>query len=213
MTASEKDVVVPSNGAHVPTFPPSHVPTSAVPTPGPLAPRSLEPFFFLRRHVLLLALLVLAAGLGVLWTWQANQALIGEVAARRARAAAVAADARRILQLRQRPKQAAEASLPQADLLTQVSAALQAAGIEPARLVSTQPQPPRKLPQSDHAELTLRLVLEGVPLEGLAKFCRTLTAMRPELRISGLQLRSAPAATLWNAEIGVAYWVLAPQRH
>jgi hypothetical protein len=132
--------------------------------------------------------------------------------ARVQRAATLAEDAQVIRQLRGRPHQATEVGLPSSDLLERVARAMQAAGLDARALVSTLPQPPRRLPNSEHAEVVHRLVFEAVPLEGLVRFGEALTRQNPELRLSGFQLRAGQPPTTWNADVSVSYWVLSAVR-
>ncbi|MEW6249213.1 MAG: hypothetical protein AB1716_01075, partial [Planctomycetota bacterium] len=130
---------------------------------------------------------------------------------RRARAGNLAADAAAILRCRSLPQQASEIGLPQADVLQRVAAAMRAAGLSAQSLVSTLPQPVRKLPGSGHAEVVNRLVFENVALEPLVRFGHALTTSSPELRVAGLQLRAGGQRQVWNAEVSVAYLVLSPE--
>lgn len=164
------------------------------------------------RQTLLLALGCIMAGALCLLQYKQGRANAGELALRQTRAARLAADARAIAQLRDRPRQAAETGLQQADLLARVAVAMKSAGLPPSSLISTLPQPARRIPNSDHAELTHRLILENVPLEALVRFGHGLTAASAELRVSGVHLRAGTARTEWNADVSVAYWVLAPRK-
>jgi len=164
----------------------------------------------LRRHAVVLTVACAAAlafcavlGMGV-------QSGSSQLAQRRARAAPLSADARAIVQLRQRPHQAAEAGLPQADLLARVARAMQTAQLQPQALVSTLPQPPRRLPNSEHVEAVQRLLLENVEIAALVRFCHALTTDCPALRISALHLRAAPDKESWNVDVCLSYLVLDP---
>jgi hypothetical protein len=159
----------------------------------------------------LLTLAVCAAALTLAITlWIATRAQAAELALRQSRAVQVAADAGAIAQLRGRPRQATEVGLKREDLLERVNRATQAAGLPPEKLISTDPQPARRVPGSDHAEVTCRLVFEGVALEHLVHFCYALTSANPELRVAAIQLRSGQDSSRWNADVSLAYWILAP---
>lgn len=124
------------------------------------------------------------------------------------RAAGLAADATAIRQLRDMPRQASEAGLPQDDVLSQVAAAMKAAQIDPTQLVATQPQPPRKVLGTQQAEVTHRLTFENVRLEPLIRFGYELTSRNPALRVTAMQLRAGAEKSTWGADISVGYLVL-----
>ena len=96
-------------------------------------------------------------------------------------------------------------------ILERVTRAMQKAGLNTDTLISTLPQPPRRPPGSDHAEVVNRLVFEQVTLEALTRFCHALVARNTELTVSGLHLRAGPQPSLWNADVSVSYWLAAPR--
>ncbi len=165
----------------------------------------------LHRQVALLALGCIAVGAAALPIVTRTFAARAELAAREQRATALAEDAAAILRCRALPPQAAEVSLPTADFLARVSAALQTAGLPGQALASTLPQPQRRLPGNRHAEIVNRLVFESVGLEPLVRFCDELNRRNPALRISGIQLRAAMDRLLWNADVSVSYLVVSPE--
>lgn len=157
--------------------------------------------------------LSLAAGLLALlcgWRALAASSLEAELRSRSSRAAALANDAAAIAKLREQPRLAAESGLPVADLLDKVGRALKSAGIEPASLVSTMPQPARRTQGARHLEVASRLIFEKIRLESLVRFCVALTSDSPQLHVTGIQLHSAAEAASWNAELTVSYYVTAP---
>jgi hypothetical protein len=165
----------------------------------------------LKRQAVLASAGCLAA-LGLCATLRAsNGAAAVELRERRTRAAKLAADAASIAQLRGRPQQATETGLQSADLLDRVASAMRAAHLVPQTLVSTMPQPPRRLPNSPHAEIVHRLMFETIPLEGLSRFCHALMQAAPELQVTGLYLRPANAGGNWNVDVSLAYWIIAPR--
>lgn len=163
-----------------------------------------------RRQVLLLTAVCAAAGLLCLVLWQADRSAAAELQRRTARAVSLAVDARRIAEFRRLPQQASEGGLRQADLLDQANQAMQAVGLEPEALISTEAEPPRQLPNSNHAEIVHRLVFENVRLEDLIRFCHGLTDRNPSLRIPAIQLRAGGTRGAWNVDVSVAYWVFVP---
>ena len=54
-------------------------------------------------------------------------------------------------------------------------------------------------------------MFEAVPLEALIRFAYALTQSTPELQITGLYLRAGSATNSWNADVSLAYWIVAPQ--
>lgn len=50
-----------------------------------------------------------------------------------------------------------------------------------------------------------RLTFENVLLEGLVRFCRAPCQTNPKTNVSGLQLRSAPSGSTWNADLSLTY--------
>lgn len=182
--------------------------SSSAHAPGPAGDGVTEAYGLRRQCTLLLAacgatfLLAL-----VLWLGGGS----GELAARRARAADVAADAAAIRSLRDTPRQAAEIGVPAQDLLDRTARAMKAASIEPTCLVSTLPQPARRALGSDRAEVATRLLFENLRLESLLRCCEALCPAEDSWRVTGLQLRAATTPGLWNADVTVAYWIIAPQ--
>jgi hypothetical protein len=164
-----------------------------------------------RRQAFLLTAACVAAALLCLASWSSTNSVAAALAVRRVRATQFAADAEAIATLLALPQQATEAGLPQADLLDQVTQAMQAANFAADRLVSTLPEAPRKLPGSLHAEVGHRLVFENVKLEPLVRFCHTLISRNPSFRITALHLRAGQDPQTWNADVNVAQWVLSPQ--
>lgn len=162
-----------------------------------------------RRQALLATVGCVATALLVLGLGRADRSAVSALQQRQARAAAVAADAEAIARLQRLPTQAAETGLPSSDLLQCVSQAMQTAGLPADALVSTLPQPPRRLPNSDHAEIVHRLLFEGVSLECLTRFGFALTH-ESALHLSALQLRAGRERESWDADVSVSYWVLAP---
>jgi hypothetical protein len=166
----------------------------------------------LRRQVVVLGVACVGAGLANLLVMRAERAAESTLAARRARAGDLVTDARAVLSARGLPQRAAEEDLPQADLLQQVGAAMQAAGLPADSLVSTLPEPPRQLPGATHAEIVHRLMFENVRLESLVRFCRDLLGQNEALHIAGLHLRAGADRQTWSADVSVSYWTIVPQR-
>jgi hypothetical protein len=164
-----------------------------------------------RQALLLTAGVVLAAAL-CLVLWHSNRSATGTLKMRESRAAHLAADACAIAGLRNRPREATEVGLRRSDLLARVDRAMRTAQLSSDSLVSTLPQPPRRRPGSDHAEVAHRLVFENVDLEPLVCFCHALTTQNRELRVCAIHLRPATDKPLWSTDVSVSYWVLAPTR-
>ena len=203
-TAAEHEIATPPAGSP----PVASASTHTGRTGGATDPA--QPALVKRQALLLTAGCLAAACLsGVLWNSTRAHSLTLDL--RRARAATLAADAQAVSRLRQRPRQATETGLRRSDLLARVSRAMQAAGLDPASLASTLPQPPRRVPGSAHAEVLHRLMLEAIELEALVRFCHALAQDNPELRVAALQLRAGNEPTLWNADVSVSYWVLVPE--
>jgi hypothetical protein len=165
----------------------------------------------IRRRTRFLMAGCFAAGSLCLLLWNANRSIAAESATRASRGRSIAADLRTIARLRERPQQAAESGLPRSDLLARVSRAMRSAQLDAAMLASTLPQPPRRVPGSDHAEIAHRLMFENVELRPLVRFCHALTTQNPQLRVAALQLQAGSDPTTWNADVSVSYWLLAPQ--
>jgi len=166
----------------------------------------------LRRQLMLLGLGCGVALVVCLVLGSANRRLTAELVERRDRAQQLAADARAIVALRQRPQEVSEAGLPDADLLERVNHAMQTAQLEPEALVSTLPQPPRTRPGAAQAEVVNRLLFENVRLEPLLRFAHELVTANAELRVSAVQFRAGRDEQRWNADVSVTYWVLDPHR-
>jgi len=168
----------------------------------------------LRRQTLLLSIASAVTAALCLVLWHSTSVLAGELDARQARAGQLAADAQAIAALRQRPLEVSETGLLRSALLDRVNRAMQAAGLAPETLISTLPQQPRSQPGSAQAEVVNRLLFENVPLKGLVGCCHTLTAESRELHIGAIQLRAGKEQQHWNADVSVAYWILAapPER-
>ena len=166
----------------------------------------------LRRQAILLTTGCAAAAMlsGLLWFSTASKAAALET--RETRAVQVATDAHAIVTLRDRPQQATEMSLRQSELLERVARAMSTAGVDANALVSTLPQPPRRVRGGGHAQVANRLVFEHVKLEALIRFCHALVTANGELRVSGLHLHAGQERDTWNADVTVAYWILAPAR-
>ena len=162
----------------------------------------------LRRRTRLLGLGCVATLLPCLLLWHSNHTLSAELENRRTRAIQLADDARTVASLQRQPRQASETSILHSDLLDRVHRALQTAGLPTDRLVSTLPQPPRSRPGAEHAEVIHRLMFENVTLEQLTRFCQALLQANSDLHLATLQLRAGSAPQSWNAEIGVAYWIM-----
>lgn len=165
----------------------------------------------IRRQAWLLTFGCVATALLCVVLARADRRQAAELVARQGRAAELAADAEAIASLRHVPQQAGEVGLPPGDLLASVAQAMTEAGLPAERLISTLPQPPRRLPHSPHAEVVHRLVFEQVSLEPLVRFCHALTSRNLALRVGGFQFRAGRERTLWNVDVSVSYWVLAPE--
>ena len=164
-----------------------------------------------QRQARMLTIACLAAAVVCALLWGSMRSRSAALHLQQGRAAELAADAGAIARLRQRPQQATETGLPPSELLGQVSAAMQAADLDPASLLSTLPQPPRQLPGSQHAELTHRLTFTNITLPALVRFCHTLTTDNPQLSVSTLQLRATDQIH-WSSDICVSYWTIQPAR-
>ncbi len=165
----------------------------------------------LRRQSLLLSGAALVGGVLCMLVWTSTRATAGDLANRTRRAGALAQDARTIASLRTRPLQATEVGLQLSDLLERVGQAMRTAGISADALISTLPQPPRRLPGSEHAEVAHRLVFRGVTMEGVVRFGYALTAANPQLSVTGIQLRPEAGTRGWQAEVSIAYLVMEPR--
>lgn len=183
--------------------------TEPLGSPGRAERGAMRDAALLRRQAWLATAACGAAAVLVVEFWRADRATVAAGQQRAARAAAVAADAQAIARLQRLPVQATETGLPSSDLLQRVAQAMQAAGLPADALVSTLPQPPRRLPNSDHAEVVHRLLFEGVSMESLARFGHALT-YQSALRLSALQLGAGRERERWDADVSVSYWVLAP---
>lgn len=162
----------------------------------------------LRRQSLLLSGAALVAGVLCMLMWVSTRATAGDLANRTRRAGALAQDARTIASLRARPLQATEVGLQLSDLLDRVGQAMRTAGIPADALISTLPQPPRRMSGSDHAEVVHRLVFKGVTMEGLVRFGYALKADNPQLSVTGVQLRPGAGPQGWQAEAEISYLIL-----
>lgn len=159
----------------------------------------------IKRQAGLLSSAALAGAIlcGVLWF--ASRRSAGELSRRMARSDVIALDAQTIASARTKPRQAAETTLTKADLLERVSQAMRAAKIDPKMLVSTLPQPPRRLLGSQLAEVASRLVFEGISLRQLVDFGLALRSADEQLRLAGLRLRAAADKNTWHVDATVSY--------
>ncbi len=164
----------------------------------------------LRRQILLLSIASVVAAFMCLLLWHSTSTLADDLDRRQAHAGQLAADVQAVAALRQRPQEVSETGLLRSDLLDRVNRAMQAARLGPETLVSTLPQPARGRPGSDQAEVVNRLLFENLSLEGLVRFCHTLTNNNPEFHVTAIQLRAGKNRQNWNADISVAYWILVP---
>ncbi len=176
----------------------------------PSARNTASPRGVVRRQLVLLGTACGAALVLCLLLSASDRAAHGALAMHSVRAEKLAADARAIVRLRALPRQAVETGWRQGDLLERVMAAMQAAGLRAEALISTLPQPPRKLPGTEQMEVVHRLVFEEIGLAPLLTGCRQLVVDNPGLRVSGLQLRAGRERQTWNAEVSLSYRVLAP---
>lgn len=157
-----------------------------------------------RQAVTLTIGAVLACGLaGYFWLQAASAS--HELESRRNRAMSVASDAAAIARFRSQPASIRETEVSRADLLRQVQAAMQRAGIDANRLLSTSSEPPRRIGDAPVAEVTQRLMFNGVELEALVRFCHAVTTADQTLAISIVQLRAGSSATDWSVDLSMTY--------
>lgn len=175
-------------------------PTEAATTPG-----GITIFASVRHQAVLLTLACLAtsvfAGIQIYRTLSADARL----RTRQERAAEVARDGLALLEARDQPHQVVAVDVPASDLLQAVQHAMQTGGLEARTLVSTIPQPPRRVAGTSVSEAGQRLIFENVSLEPFLRMCMALRERFPQLRINGLHLRAADVGR-WNVDLSVAYW-------
>lgn len=180
---------------------PSATSTSA-PSSASTAPR-------LRAQLrLLVAALIAASGCCVALALSSSN-VAAELTRRDQQAQRLVFEVRRIAALAHRPQIAMETSLPVADLQERIAQAMKSAGLEPACLVSTLPQPPKRVPGAARVEVACRLLFEKVRLEPLVRCGWSLLAANPQLHITGLQLHNSVEAGVWNADLTITYYLLA----
>lgn len=161
---------------------------------------------FWRQSILIGILLVAAASLCMTLGFS-NYQLHEQVHDREARANQLAADATVIRTLQSRPRIAAEAGLPGADLLERVTRAMKTVGLGPETLASTLPQPPRRTAGASQTELSHRLLFEKVQLEPLVRLCCALQQDYSELHVTGFQFNATADGDAWNIEITLTCFV------
>lgn len=148
---------------------------------------------------------LLAAALALLgWQTLRPSAARSELSQRATRANTLACDADRIRELtRAAPAAAVDLSSPRGELSAHVQAAMQAAKLDPATLLSILPQPPRRLPKSQIVEHSWQLVLDAVPLAGVVEMIRSLRERVPALRVGTLHLRPRADGAGWGVDVVV----------
>lgn len=161
---------------------------------------------FYRQFVLAGALLVAAASLCIA-QGLTNRRLQEQIIDRQARAIQLATDATEIAKLMQRPRIVAESGLPDADLLERVTRAMKSVSLSPDTLVSTLPQPIRRIAGASQMELSHRLLFEKVQLEPMVRLCCALQQDYPELHVTGFQFNATADGNAWNVEITITCFV------
>lgn len=158
---------------------------------------------------LLTAAVVLALLAGVTHLRASERA--DQLRQRAERAALLAADAAALQRLSKQTAPSATAADSQ-DVTQPFIAALRSAGVDPARVVSVLPQPPRRKPGSDLLETTHRVLLDGVELRSLSAALEELQRTAPWMAVTGIQLRAIPGSTsTWNVELGLTVSRYAPE--
>ncbi|MGB2987495.1 MAG: hypothetical protein WBE26_16650 [Phycisphaerae bacterium] len=85
------------------------------------------------------------------------------------------------------------------------------AGIDRSHRHDSIPQPPVRLPKSDHKRLTTRLYFEAVTLKQLAASANHLETSDLIFRVSAVNLTNRdPATTSYGADLAVSYFVYTP---
>lgn len=166
----------------------------------------------MRRQAVLALISAAACSALALYVAYSASASSRELATRVAGANAIAVDIQAIEVLQQHPRQAGDLAPSSADLLERVDRALDSVGTDPQVLVSTNPQPVRRVAGTDLAEFGHRLVLENVPLEAIVRFLYELVRADPALRVSSLELHAAQSGGRWNVDLELSYRALAPAK-
>jgi len=122
-------------------------------------------------------------------------------------------DAARIVELRSAPQRAAMRTRSDQELLAQVEAAVDAAGVKRERWRESIPQPIVRLAKSNYKQQTTRCFFEGVTLRDLAKFANKLQAQDSTIRIGGINLTNRePESPAYDVDLSLSYLVYSPLR-
>jgi hypothetical protein len=120
-------------------------------------------------------------------------------------------DASRILDLRAAPKKAAMRGRTNQELLAQLEAAVDAAGVSRDHWTESIPQPMVRLAKSDYKQQTTRCFFESVTLRDLATLTQRLQERDSTIQVSGLNLTNRqPEVPAFDAELAFSYLVYSP---
>lgn len=152
-------------------------------------------------------LLALLLAMGCWIESRALRSLKSRHAAQSASLVAMQDDLSRIQQLTAAPRWADEQRKSSEELLAQIEAALNEAGVPLDRWQDSTPQPPRKLPDQDYTQISTRVFLEKVSLQGIASLGYHLVTRDPSLQITGIRLTAGRAVSTWDIELTVSYLI------
>jgi len=173
-------------------------------------PVSVRPY---KTHIVAVACCALA----VLWCWLAARTQASQVDRRdrlMTELQQMTQDAGRIASLREAPRLATERVRPNDELLSEVRASLEKAGIPLERWVGNDPAAPVRVPKSPYKRLAVRLLLENVMLRQLVQFAYDLTEQDGALSVPRIRLSAARAESedAWDVDLTVAYLIYAPSQ-
>lgn len=167
--------------------------------------------------------LIIAIGLGLLvalvvWSFQEMRAAQASVDVAQQNLNHCSEVAKRIAEVRQRPTMAALEETTITSLATLIDEAATTSRISKSSIVRIEPQPSRRVGETDYKEQATYVELRGVSLQQLVSFMHTLLVDQSELDVTSLRITAprydsdsaATAVETWLAEVTLTYLIYSP---
>jgi len=171
------------------------------------------------RSQLLIALCLGLLTALVVWSFQEMRAAQASVGVAQQNLTQCKDVATKIVEVRQRPTKAALEETTTTSLATLIDEAATSSRIAKSNIIRIEPQPTRRVGETDYKEQATYVELRGVSLQQLVSFMHTLLADQSELDVTSLRITApryesdTPAATVetWLAEVTLTYLIYSPQ--
>ncbi len=172
--------------------------------------RGLQSTTLQRPLTLFAAGLALVCLIGFL-QWRSLRSMEDTLGVATAKLEQMRTDAAKIAQLSAAPRLAAGRTRPNDEFLAQIENALSTARIDRSHWQDSNPQPPRRLANSDYKLHATNVYLEDVGLQKLAVFVHALTELDATLTVTAINLTNRGAEKPgYDVDLSVAYRVYTP---